>query len=89
MAKPSISAATPSPRATPSIYIDLTKADIAEIKGLEVDEEVKVIIKGKVTAISKRSDDMGKTASITVESNDVTVIEQGSKMANLLDEENE
>jgi hypothetical protein len=87
MASHPISTVTPSPKAKPCIYIDLTKADIAEIKGLEVDQEVKVTIRGKVQSISMRSDDAGKTASISVESNDVTVREQKGKMADLLDEE--
>ena len=86
-AKPAISAPTSSAKSKPTIYIDLSKSDIGEIKGLEVEQEVKVTIKGKVVAVSMRSDDQGKTASLTVESNDVTVKDQTNKMADLLDDD--
>ena len=58
---------------TPTVYIDLSKSDIGELKGVSIGDKVRVVVTGKVMSISQRADDGGKTGSISVESKDVQV----------------
>ena len=73
MSDTSLTPATPSPQRIPTIYIDLTKSDIGELKSLKVGEKVKVTLVGKVVGVSMRDDDGTKTGTLTIESKDVSV----------------
>lgn len=58
---------------TPTVYVDLSKSDVGELKGVSIGDKVRVIVTGKVLSISQRADDGGKTGSISIESKDVQV----------------
>lgn len=71
-----IVAATDSPameKFTPTVYVDLTKSDVGELKGVSVGDKVRVVITGKVMSITMRKDYGDKTGSISVESKDVQI----------------
>lgn len=76
MAKKEIAPTTDSPAVgayTPTIYVDLTKSDIGEMKGIQVGDKIKVTITGKVKSLSMREDNKEKTGSLQLESKDVAI----------------
>lgn len=89
MAHQPIAPVTESEKRTPCIYIDLTKADLGELKGLTVGERAKVSIVGKIVELRMRDDDSERTGTIAIESNDVTVRDAPSKMTDLMDEDDD
>lgn len=81
-----ITAPTPSQIQDPIVYVDLSKSDIGELKGVGVGDSVRVIILGTVQAISQREDNKEKTGTITLVSKDVVVKDAPKGLADLLDE---
>ena len=71
---PIIDAVPESPNQNnPTVYLDVSKTDIGELKGLEPGAAVKIVLIGKVISVSKRQDDQGKTGTITLEYKDLEV----------------
>lgn len=57
----------------PIVYIDVSRADLGELKGLEPGNPVRITLIGKVVSVTKRQDDQGKTGTIAVEYKDMLV----------------
>ena len=81
-----ITAPTPSQISDPIIYVDLSKSDVGELKGVSVGDSVKVTILGTVQSISQRQDNKEKTGTITLVSKDVTVGDAPKGLGDLLEE---
>lgn len=89
MAKaPSKTMGIPEVKFVPRVYIDLTKSDISELKGLKIGEKARVIITGKIVELSQREGDAGKTGAIAVENYDVVVRDApGGEMEELAEDD--
>ena len=75
---------------SPSVHLDF--ADVTELEGLMVGDEVRVVIKGKVKAVEQREDwdDPKKTrASLSIKDFDATIVSDTNQFTELLDEEDE
>lgn len=82
--------ATPAQVGPPTVYVDLAKSDVGELKGVKVGEKARVVITGKVLAITMRQDDKEKTGSLTIESTDVRIKDApNSDMEDLMEEAEE
>ena len=81
----------PSPameKYTPTIFVDLTKSDVDELKGVKVGDRVRVVITGKVKSITTREDNREKTGSIQLESKDVAIRDaKGGEFEKLLEDD--
>ena len=73
----------------PVVYIDFSKSDLGEIKGVEVGEFVKVTLIGKVQSVSMRHDDMGKMGTLSMEYTSVDVADAPKNEFEALSEDDE
>lgn len=62
----------------PIVYLDVSKADLGELAGLEPGAAVKIVLIGKVVSVAKRQDDQGKTGTISLEYKDLEVMDAPS-----------
>lgn len=62
----------------PIVCLDVSKADLGELAGLEPGAAVKIVLIGKVVSVTKRQDDQGKTGTIFLEYKDLEVMDAPS-----------
>ena len=75
---------------SPSVHLDF--ADVTELAGLTVGDEVRVVIKGKVKSVEQREDweNPNKTrASLSIKDFDATIVSDTNQFDDLLDEGDE
>lgn len=89
MAKtPSPTQGVPEIKYVPRVFVDLTKSDIDELKGLKIGEKARVVITGKIVELSQRSNSDGRVGTIAVENYEVMVKDApGGEMEELAEED--
>ena len=73
----------------PVVWIDFSKSNLDELTGVEVGEFVKVVLVGKVVAVTKRQDDSGKMGTLQLEYRSVDVAGAPSNEFEALSEEDD
>jgi hypothetical protein len=82
----------------PSLHLDLEGADVKQLDGLKVGEDVEVLVRGKVKSLEqrqyKRMDEKGKEKEVTsghisVEGYKIQVLEEESNAFSKLAEEDD
>lgn len=73
----------------PTVWIDFSKANLDEIRGLEPGSYVKVMLVGKVVSTSMRQEDSGKMGSLSLEYKSVEVEDAPKNDFEMLSEEDD
>lgn len=73
----------------PVVWIDFSKSNLGEIKGVEVGEFVKVVLIGKVQSVTTRQDDQGKMGTLSLEYRSVDVADAPKNDFEALSEDDE
>ena len=73
---------------SPSMYVDFD--DIAEVKGVSVGDEIRLLVRGKVRGVEQRAmEDNGVRASICLADFEAEIVPNSTEFDSLLDDEDD